>query len=94
MRHSRKRPRKCNSGINAIESGGLELLASISDALSSLKPPKNPDAENAEVSIKIFTALKAAREFQNSCADFPDAGDASQKEIDRLLNDLRKLNEI
>jgi hypothetical protein len=89
-KNSRKSPRKSNS---EFESNGPELLASISDALSSLKPPKNPDAEKAEVSLKIFAALKAAREFQTSCADLPDAKEASQKEIDRLLNNLRKLNE-
>jgi hypothetical protein len=93
MRHSRRRPWKSDFRITAIESAGLELVASISDALSSLEPPKNPDMEKAKAFLKIFAALKAAHEFQNPCADLPDAREASQKELGRLHNDFRKLNE-
>jgi hypothetical protein len=71
-----------------------DLHSSISSALAQLRPERqNQMSEKAERSFKLFTALKAAREFRQTFEGSPEAEEVADLEIKRLLKDLSSIGD-
>jgi hypothetical protein len=97
MKRGGKRRKLSTSGYHLPREGIMSidvLHSSISSALAQLRPERqNQMSEKAERSFKLFTALKAAREFRQTCEMSPEAEEVADLEIKRLLKDLSSIRD-